>query len=216
MSARTAARARRATAAALLLTLATATLTACGDDTAGDAPAAERTAANGDVHNDADVEFATEMIPHHADALVMVDMTQGRDLSPELARLTEDIRAAQAPEIETMVDWLTAWGEDVPETSRDHVNSHTGSHGEDDGDDKGSGMGGMGMDPDDLAMLEAAQGNAFESMWLEMMIEHHEGAVEMAEAEQEDGLFADAVALAESIESSQAEEIELMEELLGQ
>lgn len=216
MSARTAARARRATAAALLLTLATATLTACGDDTAGDAPAAGRTAANGDVHNDADVEFATEMIPHHADALVMVDMTQGRDLSPELARLTEDIRAAQAPEIETMVDWLTAWGEDVPETSRDHVNSHMGSHGEDDGDDEGSGMGGMGMDPDDLAMLEAAQGDAFESMWLEMMIEHHEGAVEMAEAEQEDGLFADAVALAESIESSQAEEIELMEELLGQ
>jgi uncharacterized protein (DUF305 family) len=215
MSARTAARARRATAAALLLTLATATLTACGDDTAGDAPAAERTAANGDVHNDADVEFASEMIPHHADALVMVDMTQGRDLSPELARLTEDIRAAQAPEIETMVDWLTAWGEDVPETSRDHVNSHGGSHGEDDGDD-GMGMNGMGMDPDDLAMLEEAQGSAFESMWLEIMIEHHEGAVEMAEAEQEDGLFADAVALAESIESSQAEEIELMEELLGQ
>lgn len=212
MSTRTAARARRATAAALLLTLATATLAACGDDTSGDAPAAERTAANGDVHNDADVEFATEMIRHHADALVMVDMTQGRDLSPELARLTEDIRAAQAPEIESMVDWLTAWGEEVPETSRDHVNSHMGSHG----DDEGSGMDGMGMDPDDLAMLEDAEGSAFESMWLEMMIEHHEGAVEMAEAQQEDGLFADAVALAESIESSQGSEIELMEDMLGQ
>jgi uncharacterized protein (DUF305 family) len=214
MSTRTAARARRATAAALLLTLTTATLAACGDDTSGDAPAAERTAANGDVHNDADVEFATEMIRHHADALVMVDMTQGRDLSPELARLTEDIRAAQAPEIESMVDWLTAWGEEVPETSRDHVNSHMGSHGE--GDDEESGMDGMGMDPDDLAMLEDAEGSAFESMWLQMMIEHHEGAVEMAEAQQEDGLFAEAVALAESIESSQGSEIELMEELLGQ
>jgi uncharacterized protein (DUF305 family) len=214
MSARTAARARRTSAAALVLTLATATLAACGDDTSGDSPAAERTAANGDVHNAADVEFATEMIRHHADALVMVDMTQGRDLSPELARLTEDVRAAQAPEIETMVDWLTAWGEDVPETSRDHVNSHDGSHGEDDGD--GSGMDGMGMDPDDLAMLEDAEGAAFESMWLEMMIEHHEGAVEMAEAQQADGLFADAVALAESIESSQGAEIELMKDLLGQ
>jgi uncharacterized protein (DUF305 family) len=214
MSARTAARARRATATALLLTLATATLTACGDNASDDAPAAERTAANGDVHNAADVEFATEMIRHHADALVMVDMTQGRDLSPELARLTEDVRAAQAPEIETMVDWLTAWGEEVPETSRDHVNSHDGSHGE--GDGEGSGMDGMGMDPDDLAMLEDAEGAAFESMWLEMMIEHHEGAVEMAEAEQADGLFADAVALAESIESSQGAEIELMEDLLGQ
>jgi uncharacterized protein (DUF305 family) len=219
MSARTAARARRATAAALLLTLATATLAACGDDASDDAPAAERTAANGDVHNTADVEFATEMIRHHADALVMVDMTQGRDLSPELERLSEDIRAAQAPEIESMVDWLTAWGEEVPETSRDHVNSHMGSHGDDGeggegGDD--TGMDEMGMDPDDLAMLEDAEGSDFESMWLEMMIEHHEGAVEMAEAQQEDGLFADAVALAESIESSQSAEIELMEDLLGQ
>jgi uncharacterized protein (DUF305 family) len=213
MSARTAARARRATATALLLTFAAATLAACGDDSSDDAPAAERTAANGDVHNDADVEFATEMIPHHADALVMVDMTQGRDLSPDFARLTEDIRAAQAPEIESMVDWLTAWGEEVPETSRDHVNSHMGSHGDDEGDD---GMGGMGMDPEDLAMLEDADGSGFETMWLQMMIEHHEGAIEMAETEQEDGVFADAVALAESIEASQTAEIELMEEMLGQ
>jgi uncharacterized protein (DUF305 family) len=217
MSARTAAaaRARHATATALLLTLAAA-LSACGDDTSQDAPAAERTAANGDVHNDADVEFATEMIPHHADALVMVDMTQGRDLSPDLARLTEDIRAAQAPEIESMVDWLTAWGEEVPETSRDHVNSHMGSHGDDEGDDGGTGMDGMGMDPEDLAVLEDADGSQFETMWLQMMIEHHEGAVEMAEAEQEDGLFAEAVALAESIEASQTAEIELMEDMLGQ
>lgn len=217
MSARTAARARRATATALFLTLAAGTLAACGDDTSDDvAPAAERTAANGDVHNDADVEFATEMIPHHADALVMVDMTQGRDLSPDFARLTEDIRAAQAPEIETMVDWLTAWGEEVPETSRDHVNSHMGSHGDDEGDDGGTGMDGMGMDPGDLAMLEDADGSSFETMWLQMMIEHHEGAVEMAEAEQEDGVFADAIALAESIEASQTTEIELMEDMLGQ
>jgi uncharacterized protein (DUF305 family) len=219
MSARTAARARRTTAAALFLTLATATLAACGDDASDDAPAAERTAANGDVHNDADVEFATEMIPHHADALVMVDMTQGRDLSPDFARLTEDIRAAQAPEIETMVDWLTAWGEEVPETSRDHVNSHMGSHGDDEGDggdDGGMGMDGMGMDPEDLAMLEDADGSSFETMWLQMMIEHHEGAIEMAEAQQEDGLFADAIALAESIEASQTAEIELMEDMLEQ
>jgi len=209
MSARTAARARRATAAALVLTLGGATLAACGDDTSDDAPAAARTAANGDVHNDADVEFASEMIPHHADALVMVDMTQGRDLSPEVAQLTEDIRAAQAPEIESMVDWLTAWGEEVPETSRDHVNSHMGSHG-------GEGHDGMGMDPEDLTALEGADGSHFETMWLQMMIEHHEGAVEMARAEQEDGLFADAVALAESIEASQTAEIELMEEMLGQ
>ncbi|HEX5918588.1 MAG TPA: DUF305 domain-containing protein [Nocardioides sp.] len=210
MPARTPALARRATAAALFLTLATAGLAGCGgDDASGGTPAAERTAANGDVHNDADVEFATEMIPHHADALVMVDMTQGRRLSPELARLTEEIRAAQAPEIEVMVDWLTAWGEEVPETSRDHVNSHMG-HGDDTGDDAG----GMGMDPDDLASLEDSTGSAFESMWLQMMIEHHEGAIETARSEQSDGTFPEAIDLAESIEAGQTAQIELMEQLL--
>lgn len=199
-------RAARATAAALLLALAP-TLVACGSDEQTAAPAAERTAANGDTFNDADVAFATDMIPHHADALVMVDMTQGRNLSPELARLTEDIRDAQAPEIEQMADWLTAWGEEVPETSRDHVNSHDmGDMGDD---------GGMGMDPDDLAKLEAAEDSAFETMWLEMMIDHHEGAIEMAQQEQEDGLFDDAVGLAGSIETSQAAEIDLMQGLLG-
>ena len=189
----------RTLAPSLALLLAAA-LAGCSDDAADDVPAAEHTAANGDVYNDADVEFATDMIRHHADALVMVDLTQGRDLSPEMAQLTEDIRAAQAPEIETMVDWLTAWREDVPETSRDHVNSHGGSDG-------------MGMDSDDVTALEGTEGAAFETRWLELMIEHHEGAIEMAEAEQEDGTFADAVALAESIEASQAAEIDLMEGL---
>jgi uncharacterized protein (DUF305 family) len=219
MSART--HARRATAAALFLTLTTAGLAGCGeDDTAGGTPAAEHTAANGDVYNDADVEFATEMIPHHADALVMVDMTQGRELSPEFARLTEDIREAQAPEIELMADWLTDWGEEVPETSRDHVNSHMGDGdgdmGMDDGDTgMGDGMGdGMGMDPDDLDDLRDSGAGMFESMWMRMMIEHHEGAIEMARTEQADGVFPGAIDLAKSIETSQTAEIELMEELL--
>lgn len=214
MSSRTHVRARRTTAAALFLVLTAAGLAGCSGDDASGTPAPERTAANGDVYNDADVEFATEMIPHHADALVMVDMTQGRDLTPDFVRLTEGIREAQAPEIETMADWLTDWGEEVPETSRDHVNSHMG-HGDDSGG-MGDGMGdGMGMDPDDLAALEDSERGMFESMWLRMMIEHHEGAIAMAEAEQAEGLFRDAIALATSIETSQTDEIKLMEEMLG-
>ena len=199
MSTRRSTRARRATAAVLIVTLAPA-LSACSDDAPADTASAKHTAANGDTYNDADVAFATEMIPHHADALVMVDMTQGRDLSPEFAQLTEDIRAAQAPEIERMVDWLTAWKIPVPEKSRDHVNSHD--------------MGDMGDMGDDMSMLEAADGTGFEAMWLEMMIDHHEGAIEMAEEEKTDGMFPDARALAESIETSQTAEIALMEEML--
>jgi uncharacterized protein (DUF305 family) len=51
-------------------------------------------------------------------------------------------------------------------------------------------------------------------MFLEMMVEHHEGAVEMAKTEQSEGHFGPAIALADSIESSQTKEIELMQGLL--
>ena len=52
-------------------------------------------------------------------------------------------------------------------------------------------------------------------MWLEMMMEHHEGAIEMAKTEQADGKYPDALALAESIETSQKAEIEQIKSLLG-
>ena len=94
-----------ATAATLLIGL-----TACGDDGSTSDAQAEQTAPNGDVFNDADVSFSTDMIPHHAQALVMVDMARGRDLSPATQQLTADIQAAQGPEIEQMVGWLNDWG----------------------------------------------------------------------------------------------------------
>ena len=94
-----------ATAATLLIAV-----TACGDDNSSSDAQAEQTAPNGDVFNDADVSFATHMIPHHAQALVMVDMADGRDLSPEVQQLTADIRATQGPEIEQMVGWLEPVG----------------------------------------------------------------------------------------------------------
>jgi len=208
------------TAGALLFTVA-----ACGDDGDGGdngGAQAEHTASNGDVFNDADVDFATAMIPHHAQALTMVDLTRGRRLSPEVRQLTEAILAAQAPEIEDMVDWLTAWDQPVPATARDHLNAEEsdgmGGHdmdGSDDMDDMDdSDMPGM-MTDEELADLEAARGPEFEDMWLEMMIEHHEGAIEMAEDEQADGIFGPAIDLAESIEASQQAEIDQMRELLA-
>jgi uncharacterized protein (DUF305 family) len=204
------------TAGTLLFTLA-----ACGGDGDGDTKdaRAEQTAANGDVFNDTDVDFATAMIPHHAQALAMVDLTRGRELSPPVQQLTEDIQAAQGPEIEKMVDWLTEWDRPVPETMRDHVNAEDpdgmGGHDMDDMDGESeSDMPGMTTD-DELADLEAAQGQEFEGMWLEMMIEHHEGAIEMANDEQADGVFQPAVDLAESIETSQQAEIDHMRELLA-
>lgn len=186
-------------------------LTACGSDP-------EETAAppalSDTEHNDADVAFATDMIPHHAQALVMVDMTRGRELSSEMTTLVEGIRETQAPEIELMVDWLTEWGEDIPETSRDHVNAgHGGDHGGMDMDDMGD-MPGM-MSDEDLDDLEESSDSAFEDMWLQMMIAHHEGAIEMAEAETESGQYRPTVELAEQIIDGQSAEITTMEEMLA-
>ncbi|HWJ81697.1 MAG TPA: DUF305 domain-containing protein [Nocardioides sp.] len=188
------AKATRRLVAAVAVAGLSLTVAACGDDTTTHDASSERTASNGDVLNDADVAFATAMIPHHAEALSMVDLTQGRPLSPAVRRLAVQIREAQAPEIEQMVDWLTAWGEPVPATMRDHVH---GDH------------------PDDqMAELESAPDGSFEDVWLQAMIEHHEGAVAMAHDEQEDGTFGPAVDLAGSIVTSQQDEIDRMQALL--
>ena len=70
------------------------------------------------------------------------------------------------------------------------------------------------MTADDMDALENASDAEFQDMWLEMMVEHHEGAVEMAETEQEDGQYTPAVDLAGQIIDAQTQEIETMQGLL--
>jgi len=196
--------------AALTLGLSLA-LTACVSDGSNDTS----TAVSTTEHNDADVAFATDMIQHHAQALVMVDLTMDRDLDPEVQTLAEDIREAQAPEIEIMTGWLTEWDEPIPATVRDHVNSdNPDGHDMGDGDDMGSDMPGM-MTGEDMTALEEASDAEFQNMWLEMMVEHHEGAVQVAETAQAEGQYKPAVNLAEDIQKSQEAEIEKMQGLLS-
>ena len=163
------------------------------------APNASTTAS---PFNDADVTFLTDMIPHHAQALVMVDMTDGRELTPEFAELTQGIEAAQGPEIDQMSAWLEEWGYDVPDAA-----SHMGMMS----DDNGMGM----MTDDDIESLGGMMGGDFEDMWMVMMIEHHEGAIDMSRTELAGGVSADARDLAERIIAAQEAEITLMEELLA-
>ncbi|PWN04360.1 DUF305 domain-containing protein [Nocardioides silvaticus] len=198
----------RKTLTAALLAASLLTLAACGNDGGHDGHNASNIPAS-EEFNQTDVDFATDMIQHHAQALSMVDLTDGRDLSPELATLAEQIRMAQGPEIETMVDWLNEWDQPVPETMRDHANAHGDGEMEMDSD-----MPGM-MSQEQMDELEAASGAEFEQMFLTMMVEHHEGAIEMAKTEQADGEYPDAIALAEEIEKSQTAEITTMNELLG-
>ncbi len=142
-------------------------------------------------HNDADVEFAQQMIPHHQQAIEMADLVPGRGLSPEVAQLAAQIKAAQDPEIATMQDWLADWGEE--------------SMGHDDMD---------GMDRMDLSSLEDATGEAFDTQWLTQMIEHHEGAIAMARDESTNGKLPEAKRLARAIIDAQQKEIATMKGLL--
>jgi uncharacterized protein (DUF305 family) len=70
------------------------------------------------------------------------------------------------------------------------------------------------MTSDDMGSLEDASDADFQTMWLEMMVEHHEGAVEMAKDEQRDGQYKPAVDLAGTIVESQSAEIATMKGLL--
>ena len=117
--------------AAVTLSL-TGTLAACGGDDPSSTSSTSVPASK--PFNDADLAFATHMIPHHAQALSMVDLTRGRPPAP-VRRLAQRILDAQGPEIQTMTGWLQDWHRPVPETMRDHVNA----------DNQIDGMGGMGQ-----------------------------------------------------------------------
>jgi uncharacterized protein (DUF305 family) len=204
------------------------TLAACGDDGTGAATsqptsgAATTTSTSTDTgstpstpasvdaaHNDTDVQFAQMMIVHHGGAIEMAEFAMTKAESPDVQQLAERIAAAQGPEIETMSAWLQAWGEQVPEGM-----SMDGMDGMGRMADMG-GMPGMEMDMDAaMAELELATGAEFDRMFLEMMIEHHQGAVEMSQTEQAEGENPQALELAATIEADQTAEIQEMQQLL--
>jgi uncharacterized protein (DUF305 family) len=199
----------------LLAALAAASLIAsCGggdtttqNDAAKTKPGGAESAAAA-AFNDADVEFAQAMIPHHRQAVEMADLAPARAQSPQVKELAAQIERAQDPEIKTMSGWLRSWGEEVPEDM-------TGDPGMDHGGmDMGEDMPGM-MSGEQIAELEAAKGAAFDRMFMEMMIEHHEGAIEMATTEQRAGKNTAAKKLAATIEKTQTAEIARMQQLLG-
>ena len=167
-------------------------------ESAGTSAGASSSASESADFNDADVTFVQGMIPHHRGALEMAQLAEGRAEDPRVLDLASRIEAAQDPEIETMTGWLEDWGQ--PES----------------GDMGGMDMGGMDMGGMDMDMsgLEAATGAEFDRMFLEMMTEHHRGAVEMAETEISEGENPDAIALAREIAESQTAEIEEMQALL--
>lgn len=173
-------------------------LGACGGP---DSPAPAPSSQAG--HNAADVTFAQQMIPHHQQALEMAKMVPSRSSDPKVVDLAGRIDRAQDPEIRQMQGWLKTWG--APATSHSMPGGHEMS-----GDHAMTGM----MSDADMKSLDAAKGPAFDRSWLDMMIKHHQGAVEMAKTELAQGADAGAKALAQRIIDAQQAEIAEMQGLL--
>ena len=158
---------RNALVVVYLLALTGALTAACGgEEPAGDASEASAPESR---HNQADVGFAQDMLVHHAQALDMVELTDGRPLEPDVRRLASDIEAAQAPEIETFTDWLEMWDERVPHAGMDGMD---GMQGTEDMEGSDHDMPGM-MTSGQMDRLTEVSDEEFQSAWLELMIEHH-------------------------------------------
>ena len=196
--------------AALAMTVAVATLTACGGNTTTDdgdmtgmsGMSHSAMANTGAGHNTADMTFAQSMIPHHQQAVEMAKLATGRSGNPAVKQLAQRIADAQQPEITTMTGWLHAWGAPTPEPAMSDMPGM--SHG-------GAGM----MTAQEMSQLSTATGTGFDRMFLEMMVRHHQGALDMANAEQSGGQYAEATAAAKRINTTQTTEIAEMRALLA-
>jgi uncharacterized protein (DUF305 family) len=155
--------------------------------------------------NATDVAFAQGMIPHHAQAVQMADMDLATSTNSTILALAEKIKGAQDPEIVIMEGWLASWGQPVPDRNQPRM------------DHSSDGMNGMMMSgmmsEADMARMAEARGTEFDRLFLEMMILHHEGAIEMAEQELAAGKYPPAKDLAGVIIAAQQAEIAEMNAL---
>ena len=215
---------KRTTALSTLALASALALTGCGTgadeqdtgtsaETAAPATAAPETPSTtsaseepiAEEHNDADVMFAQMMVPHHEQAVEMSETLLAKEEVPaEVADFAQQVIDAQGPEIERMNAMLEAWGQEPMMESG-------GMEGMDHG--SGAGMSGM-MSEEDMQALEDAQGTEASRLYLEQMTANHEGAVEMARDQVEQGQNPQAVALAQDVIEAQEAEITEMEGLL--
>jgi len=178
-------------------------------------------------HNAADLTFAQMMIVHHQGAIEMADLATDRAANTQVKELATRIKAAQDPEIQQMQTWLTAWGAamtgstaasaaDDGMSGMDHGGmSGMGKEGDMSTSSAGAGMSMPGMmSAAQMQQLTDASGAEFDRLFLEMMIMHHQGAIEMSDTEIAEGNNPDALALAKSIKTSQTAEIAEMQQLL--
>jgi uncharacterized protein (DUF305 family) len=201
---------RKTVIAVLVAALSTIAIAGCGGaapsvTSAPGATAAAASSAATAPHNDADIAFVQGMIPHHTQAVAMAELVQGRASSPKVTAVATRIKQAQGPEISQMQGFLQSW--DVAAAPTGNMGGMSGMTG------TGSAMPGM-MSDQQMQQLDSANGAAFDRLFLQLMTEHHTGAITMARTELRDGQNPDAKALAQKIVDAQRAEITTMEQLI--
>jgi uncharacterized protein (DUF305 family) len=147
--------------------------------------------------NDTDILFVQVMLPHHDQAVSMSDLLLAkRGVHPEVAALARQIKDAQQAEIDTMNGWFEAMGRPQREGGTHH-----------------GGLDGM-LDENQMQQLDQANSGDGQRLFLEGMIKHHAGAIEMANKEITAGQHPGAVDLAKNIATTQQQEIDVMTDLL--
>ncbi len=124
-------------------------------------------------YSEDDVRFMQGMILHHFQAVQMSALVPDRADLEDVRDIASRIDATQADEIEFMRGWLIERGEDAPDPQNDAHAMHHAHHGHHD-------MAGMAT-PAQMEALAAASGTEFDALFLELMIAHHDGAVEMVD-----------------------------------
>ena len=149
------------------------------------------------------------MIPHHAQALVMTEMVPERAGSDAIRLIAERIAVSQQDEIAMMQRWLRERGEVVPEVTAEHAGHQMGG--------EQPMMPGM-LSAQELDVLAAASGTEFDRLFLEFMIQHHEGALVMVDelfgspgAGQSSAIYS----IASEVDTDQRAEIARMQRLLS-
>jgi len=179
------------------------TLSACGASSSTTTPKAQASAsasygpAASGPHDPADVTFASDMVPHHSEAVQMAAMALQQGSNGQVKQLATAIKGGQDPEINIMDGWLAGWGAPVPAAG-----SMTGMGGN-------ASMPGMMTDSENQ-QLSSANGAAFDRLWVTLMTKHHKGALTMAQTELRAGQNTDAKTLATKIIGEQTKEIATM------
>ena len=161
----------------------------------------------------ADAGFARDMQAHHAQAVEMAVLVRERTDDAELRQVALDIELTQQQQQGQMYGWLAVWG--LPQASSAPAMAWAAGHGHDDtaaGD--GPAMPGMAT-RDEVAALRAAEGEAADRLFLELMITHHEGGVAMARSALDLAEQPAVRRLAQAVVDSQTAEIAVLEDLLA-